>query len=87
MILGIFRPPIFAYRYKLWKFMEETSIQMRILWLLVEDFNQGWFEEEKFNKNTILERVVDFQKALFQVGLIKVCFAGNWLTWTNNRND
>ena len=86
MLTSIYGPPVLADRYKLWQFIEETSLQTQRPWLLIGDFNQVASIKEKFSKNFKAEGADWFQLALFQAELIEARSFGNWFTWTNNRS-
>ena len=59
-LIGVYRPPLVADRHKLWQFIEETSKQIQVPWLLVEDFNQVISEKEKRSKSTKIDGAKGF---------------------------
>ena len=80
----VYGPSKVADRRILWEFIEQTIQALRLPWMLIRDFNQVLYSEDKFNSSSSLYGL-DLAEAIFSSSLVELKSWGYWYIWTNNR--
>lgn len=83
--MGIYGPLKLSGRHLLWEYIISTCCETNDPWVLIGDFNQVLYPEDKYNSSTNLPGADAFEKALFASGLTEIKTNGVAYSWTNNR--
>ena len=84
LLTAVYAPPQFNKRKPFWDCLQNLAMNISLLWILLGDFNDMIFEEEKLGGLPVNRtRIAAFRNCLDKCGLIDLGFYGPRFTWTN----
>ena len=84
LLTVVYAPPQFIKRKPFWDYLQNLAMNISLPWILIGDFNDMIFEEEKLGGLPVNRtRIVAFRNCLDKCGLIDLGFHGPRFMWTN----
>lgn len=86
LLTTVYASPNPIFRLDLWEYLTRLGQVVSIPWILIGDFNQILYGDEKKGGNPIsCRRLEPFQRMVSSCELIDMGFSGPKFTWTNMR--
>lgn len=88
LLLAIYASPFFDFCQHLWDYLVCLGPVVKCPWMLIGDFNQILYLEEKRRGSKLLNSKMEaFRRLLRKCDLVDVKFSGPQFTWTNMRDS